>query len=304
MMAPRPKLLVREGGVCAAISWDSVGYFLDRVETPSQCATVVDLINQANGVENWARLRITGPKLRNVLRCIDEKGQHLPLKVARRDFDDAGLSGEPFREDGCWLVGYAIVELGSIVQYKYAISATNRVALLGRVVVQGPPPELAPVGPVTLRGEARCESFLQVAAHLSDWRKELSEAKDARLRLALVRDIGRYIARGAAEAIPDVAGAIEDPDSQVREAAVHALGGIGRPAVPALRRALGSRWSGVRYKAAHELRWMGAAAKDALPKLRMACSDPDAKVGGMAAAAFEAISRAQPPAAKPSAAGP
>ena len=79
-------------------------------------------------------------------------------------------------------------------------------------------------------------------------------------------------------AIPSLISAIEDPDNDVRLCAFIALGEIGpdaKEAVPALTRMLKDTEPGPRATSAIALGNIGAAAKTALPSLREALNDPN-----------------------------
>ena len=88
--------------------------------------------------------------------------------------------------------------------------------------------------------------------------------------------------------------ALEDSDARVRALAAQAIGTLGSEAaaaVPALISLLGSADEGSRNSACIGLRGVGPAAKEALPALRKALSDPSADVrhfAGLAIAAIEA----------------
>jgi hypothetical protein len=110
---------------------------------------------------------------------------------------------------------------------------------------------------------------------LSDYVEKLRQALAAE-RADLVRAIGSFGEDGAAAATA-MAGALADPDAQVRVAAAWALSQTGAPGVaaaPALATALSDSSPKVRALAAVALEAMGPAAVPALPELVRALSDP------------------------------
>ena len=110
---------------------------------------------------------------------------------------------------------------------------------------------------------------------LADYVEKLRQAPAAE-RADLVRAIGSFGEDGAAAASA-MAGALADPDAQVRAAAAWALSQTGAPgaaAVPALATALSDSSPRVRSLVAVALEAMGPAAVPALPELVRALSDP------------------------------
>jgi HEAT repeat protein len=90
----------------------------------------------------------------------------------------------------------------------------------------------------------------------------------------------------AARAVPVLVGALADGTEKVRYAAVRAFGGVGAPAVPALRTALDSPDARTRVGAAAGLRTIGASARQAVPRLLDALDDEASAVREEAALAL------------------
>jgi HEAT repeat protein len=110
---------------------------------------------------------------------------------------------------------------------------------------------------------------------LADYVENLRQAPAAQ-RADVLRAMGSF-GRDGAPAASAVAGALADPDAQVRGAAAWALSQIGAPgaaAVPALGRALSDSSPRVRSLAAVALEAMGPSASPALPELVRALNDP------------------------------
>lgn len=82
----------------------------------------------------------------------------------------------------------------------------------------------------------------------------------------------------AEEAIPDLARALGEENTDVRTAARWALGQIGPKAIPALREALKNSNPRVRFSAAFALGSLGPAAAEAVPSLLQAMKDEDRTV--------------------------
>jgi HEAT repeat protein len=96
------------------------------------------------------------------------------------------------------------------------------------------------------------------------------------------------------DCVPSLARAPADSDGRVRELAAQAVGASGAAgvsAVPALIVLLGSPSEGDRNTACIGLAGIGTAAKDALPALKKALSDPSADVRSFAKRALERIER-------------
>ena len=94
------------------------------------------------------------------------------------------------------------------------------------------------------------------------------------------------------ECVPALVRALEDSDARVRELAAQAVGATGAAgvsAVPALIGMLASLSEGDRNTACIGLAGIGPAAKEALPTLKKALSDPSPDVRGFARRAIERI---------------
>ena len=120
---------------------------------------------------------------------------------------------------------------------------------------------------------------------------EKLHAAPASDRPDMVRVIGAF-GDDAGPAVGEVAGALKDPDSQVRSAAAWALSQIGPradAAVPALAKALSDPNPRVRDLAVLALKAMGPSAAPALPELIRALNDPLDYIRAAAAGALGAI---------------
>lgn len=97
------------------------------------------------------------------------------------------------------------------------------------------------------------------------------------------------------QALPDLVGALDDPDALVRAWSTQAIGGLGpkaAAAVPRLAQLLDSDDTSTNYSAIMALGFIGPSASAALPTLRRGLSDPDA---GIRRATARAIERIQQP---------
>ena len=149
--------------------------------------------------------------------------------------------------------------------------------------------QLEPVLPEAISAPARGTPVYR-GRPLSEYGEKLRNASAAE-RAEVVRAIGSFGEDGAPVASA-IAGALADPDAQVRGAAAWALSQIGAPAaaaVPALGRALFDSSPRVRSLAAVALEAMGPAAAPTLPDLVRALNDPVDYVRASAADALGAI---------------
>jgi HEAT repeat protein len=111
------------------------------------------------------------------------------------------------------------------------------------------------------------------------------------IRKACLDALGK-IGPDAAEAVPTLVAALNDPEDNVRQSAAEALGMIGpnaAPAVPALVAALNDPEDNVRQSAASALGKIGPNAAPAVATLVAALNDPDGKVALSAASALGKI---------------
>jgi HEAT repeat protein len=104
-------------------------------------------------------------------------------------------------------------------------------------------------------------------------------------RVRAAKDLGRlgWLAREATAALVT---ALEDEDAKVREAAAHAVGGMGPESLPALVAMLGHWDKYVRRHAVWALGKLGALARPALADLCHSLKDPDPRTASGAAQAL------------------
>ncbi len=104
-------------------------------------------------------------------------------------------------------------------------------------------------------------------------------------RLRAAKDLGRlgWLAR---DATPALVGALDDDDAKVREAAAHAIGGMGPESLPALVAMLGHADKYVRRHAVWSLGKLGPLACPALPDLCQSLKDGDPRTASGAAQAL------------------
>lgn len=104
-------------------------------------------------------------------------------------------------------------------------------------------------------------------------------------RQRAAKDLGRlgWLAR---EALPALVRALDDDDAKVREAAAHAVGGMGPDALPQLVLMLGHPDKYVRRHAVWGLGKLGPLARPALPDLCHSLKDPDPRAASGAAQAL------------------
>lgn len=128
---------------------------------------------------------------------------------------------------------------------------------------------------------------------LSDWLEKLKSDSIRNRRDAA--DTLRGVGPWATEAVPTLAGALTDPDSDVRRYVAFALGNIGegaKDAVEPLAQAVAKdREIAVRYAAAQALGKIGPAAESALPVLKKAMKDSSHMVRIRAVEAIALISK-------------
>jgi HEAT repeat protein len=305
----RRGLAVREGEVLAGVTWQAIGYFVERIDNAKQCEQILSLLHAdfsntgppgplpALLLEEFARRRLSGRQVCRVVREIGAAGPRCPLEVHNKDFDTALLGGECFQQDGIWYSGFVLLEEAALVEYKYAIDPHSRVARVRRVLVA--PPGMADAGdgsaPMLLYsgmgpfrpsaqwvGEEKwrlCGEILRTTASLPESRKALSGGS-ARERAVAAAAIGQ-LGESAAAAVPDLTKALADPDYQVRREAARALGKIGpgaKDAVAALGKLVTDEDSEVRLTAVRTLAGLGPAARDAVPALCSGLADRDADV--------------------------
>ena len=252
---------VRSHGFCARPTWDSLGFFLDKVESPEHCENFLAILVDREG---W----MDAAQAQNALRAAEKNPFRLYLKVVHRDLDERVVGKRPFRENGAWLFGCVTVADCSLVEYKFAINRKNRVAFASRVLVEGPPPGIVSVAELKARGMRpedfglpsgsfdqphhdvyfEADVFLKYSAFGSQWLRQLSAAEPA-IRNHATAMLGNA-SQFAGEAVPDLCKALANRDAGVRDAAVHVLGRIGRPALPGLRKALSDANANVRRAAA------------------------------------------------------
>lgn len=123
----------------------------------------------------------------------------------------------------------------------------------------------------------------------------LMSDSDLDVRMASARTLADYGSIASA-AVPALTAAASSGDAEVREAAIHALQGIGRdeaklvgPAVPALADALQNPDARVRRAAAEALGQLGPVARSAAPALQKTVNDTNAEVRGAVADALLAV---------------
>jgi HEAT repeat protein len=139
-----------------------------------------------------------------------------------------------------------------------------------------------PVAAALVRiGERQAEAFAVLREALKD-QEEPYNRRDAAETL-------KGLSAAAKPAVPDLIGALNDKDHQVRWAAADALGTIGPAAVPALSDALQRKEDAVRIAAAVALGQIGPKAKGAVPALGAALKDRDRYVRSEAAKALTKI---------------
>ena len=104
-------------------------------------------------------------------------------------------------------------------------------------------------------------------------------------RLRAAKDLGR-LGWLALDATPALVGALDDADAKVREAAAHAIGGMGPESLPALVAMLAHADKYVRRHAVWSLGKLGPLACPALPDLCHSLKDADPRTASGAAQAL------------------
>lgn len=106
---------------------------------------------------------------------------------------------------------------------------------------------------------------------------------------ARLRQLGKDTPAAAAPAAEDLAQALEDDDSRVREAAAEALALLGAAAVKPLSKHIDSKNAHTRQLAIASLGKIGSAAKSALPLIEQRLEDQDPEVKRMAEAVVKIL---------------
>lgn len=133
-------------------------------------------------------------------------------------------------------------------------------------------------------------SYLNVGPNLVHELARLlgNNGEKSSVRAFAAKALGRMEEK-AGDAVPDLARALGDDNSEVRSAARWALGRIGPAAIPSLRDALKNNNVQVRSDAAAALGSMGPVAEDAVPALAQALRDENPVVRIEAISALEKI---------------
>jgi HEAT repeat protein len=287
--------------VLALPTRQNIGYFLKPLTRAAQVDLVVDVLHGAWGscCKMGARepYRLTRAQLQKILREIEASGNRLPLKVMRKNLDDALLSKGTFLKDGVWRAEFATIESAWVVQYTYAIDGHSPVVCSCRVLVEGPRPkdtwtgrrlrdtaEFVPPEPSEeLKTYFRCCDLLSVAAYLDEWRAGLA-GPDAVGREYAAFELGQHL-DAARESVPELTRAVRDPARCVRAAAARTLSGVALAAF-----ATGA--PPARAEAAQLLGRLGREVPDsAFRRLQEARADESPGVRRAAAAALATIGR-------------
>jgi HEAT repeat protein len=115
------------------------------------------------------------------------------------------------------------------------------------------------------------------------------EDRDAFVRWGAARTLGNVAPQGAEQAVPKLAGRLDDVNGDVRHAAASALrhfGPAAEPAVAALARAVAHKDPTLRVPAIQAILAVGTEARPAIPALTLALADPEPDVRAAAADAL------------------
>lgn len=168
------RLVAEEKGLYAYVSPSNIGYFLGKIETSAECAAVLSLFHD-DPIEN----SLPGASVRRMIHAVETDGHGLPLKVMQEDINEELLSTGCFTIDGSWFVNFAVIEDTYLIEYKYSIDETNRIAVAKQVLIQGPGGRGSVVGEFHLpsfEGSRETEQERQHRETLSQCREFLIKA--------------------------------------------------------------------------------------------------------------------------------
>jgi HEAT repeat protein len=292
-------LWARDGGACALVHWDSVGYFLKGIENSRQLTNLLWVIQhcEEGGPRAWEGRHLTVAQLKTLICDVETKGNNLPFRILGPGFDENLISQKYVFHGGFWLANFAVITGDSIVEYKYAVDPRHRVSQLARLLVMGPnhyPGNL--VYPANLDSCSLADqdvvyfnnfSFAVMSGGSLPPAVTTSRRADSPLRRAHL-ECCRFL-NGSAF-LPQLRKDITSKDFEVRRRAIARLASVGPAAsdtVPELRRALSE--PDLFFAAAETLGQIGPAAKGAVPELCKALSAEDVEVRAAAARALGGI---------------
>jgi hypothetical protein len=281
---------IADAKAAAGVDWQTVGYFLRRIESPRHLEKLLRVLRHPPRGE-W----LTAGEVGDAVRAVAKLGPEYGMRVVATDVDASLLQKGCFESGGIWFADFvAIGPADWLVEYKYAVDSRNRVARVRRVIVEGPPPPIA-------NGLFMCPTLESIASADPGGRR--SQIEYVRANQWAYR---RVAVLSASARLQRMVAGLADRDALVRSDAVRQLGTLGvlaKDATPGLPDPLGDTELVARWAAATARTGLGEKVKGVIPNLAAALHDSDGRVRPEASAALAAMGPAAIPDLKKAAEG-